>query len=118
MKPAGNSSITRINYGQATAARINWGGLHIPAYVWLVMIIAAAAALSVSTVMRARAQARQAQASLIQVSESVRQAQAENSSIRQRIERLKKDPQAAEAAARAQMRYLSANEIPVKLREQ
>ncbi|MCW5968837.1 MAG: septum formation initiator family protein [Blastocatellales bacterium] len=116
MKPVGNSSVTRVTYTQAAAARISWGGLYIPSYVWLLMIIAAAAALSITTAMRAREQAQQAQASYAQTAERVRAVQAENEAIRARIKRLQSDPRVQREEARTHLNYLGANEVPVKLR--
>lgn len=117
MKPVGNSSVTRVNYSQAVAARITWRGLYIPNYVWLVMVMVAALAISVSTAVRSREQARSAQVSYEQTAERVKQMQLENQRIRDRIKQLREDPRAAELAAREQLNYLRPNEVAVKLKQ-
>ena len=116
LKPVGNSSVTRLTYSQAIAARFSWGGLHLPNYVCLVMIMIAAAAISISTAVRAREDARNAQLSFQQTSERVAQMRADNERIRARIKQLRDDPRAAEQAAREQLNYLRANEVAVKLK--
>lgn len=116
MKPVGNSSVNRLTYSQAIAARFSWGGLHLPNYVCLVMIMIAAAAISISTAVRSREEARNAQHSLQQTSERVAQMRADNERIRARIKQLRDDPRAAEQAAREQLNYLRANEVAVKLK--
>ena len=116
MKLVGTSSVTRVNETQAATTRVAWGKLYIPTYVWLVMIVAAAIALSVATAVRAREQARQAQASYQQTAERVMQAQAENDAIRERIKRLQSDPRTQQEEARKQLNQLGPNEIAVKLK--
>ncbi len=116
MKPVGNSSVTRVNYAQAVAARTTWRGLYIPNYVWLVMIMVAAVAISVSTAIRSREQARNAEISYQQTAERVKQLQLDNQRIRERIKQLRDDPRAAEQAAREQLHYLRPNEVAVKLK--
>jgi cell division protein FtsB len=118
LKPVGNSSVTRVNYSDAVVQRFTWRGLYIPNYVWLVMIMIAALAISVSTAIRAREQARNAQMSYNQTAERVSLMQAENQRIRERIKQLREDPRAAELAARDQLNYLRPNEVAVKLKGQ
>jgi len=116
LKPVGNSSVTRVNYSQAVATRITWRGFYIPNYVWLVMIVVAAAAISASSAIRAREQARSAQASYQQTAERAKQMQVDNARIRERTKQLREDPRATEQAAREQLHYLRPNEVAVKLR--
>lgn len=116
MKPVGNSSVTRVSYSEAVAARITWRGLYIPNYIWLVMIMIAALAISVSTAIRSREQARNAQVSYDQTAERVKKMRLENQRIRERIKQLREDPRAAEQAAREQLNYLRPNEVAVKLK--
>ena len=118
MKPVGNSSITRVSYSDAAVQRFSWRGLYLPNYVWLVMIMIAALAISVSTALRAREQARNAQVSYAQTADRVAQMRAENERIRQRIKQLREDPRATEIAAREQLNYLRPNEVAVKLKTQ
>ena len=118
MKPVGNSTVTRVNYSEAVAQRFNWRGLYIPNYVWLVMVMVAALAISVSTAIRSREQARNAQLSYDQTAERVNQMQLANQRIRERIKQLREDPRAAELAARDQLNYLRPNEVAVKLKAQ
>ena len=118
MKPVGNSSVTRVNYSDAVVQRFTWRGLYIPNYVWLVMIMVAALAISVSTAIRAREQALNAQISYDQTAERVKQMQVANARIRERIKQLREDPRAAEIAAREQLNYLRPNEVAVKLKGQ
>ncbi len=117
MKPVVNSSVTRVNYSEAVAARITWRGLYIPNYAWLVMIMVAALAISVSTAISSREQARNAQLSNAQTAERVRQVQVENQRIRERIKQLREDPRAVEQAAREQLHYLGPNEVAVRLKQ-
>jgi cell division protein FtsB len=116
LKPVGNSSVTRVNYSQAVATRISWRGFYIPNYVWLVMIVVAATAISASTAIRAREQARNAQISYQQTAERAKQMQIDNARIRERTKQLREDPRANEQAAREQLHYLRPNEVAVKLR--
>lgn len=116
MKPASNSSVSRLSYVEAAAIRISPGGLNIPGYVWLAMIVIAALAISISTAMRAREQARNAQASYQQTAERIRLMQAENERIRGHIKQLREDPRATEQAAREQLHYVAQNEVAVKVR--
>ena len=116
MKPASNSSISRLNYVEAAAIRISPGLLNIPTYVWLAMIVIAALAISISTAMRAREQARNAQASYQQTAERISLIQAENEQIRARVKQLREDPRAIDQAAREKLHYVAPNEVPVKVR--
>ncbi|MEP7270180.1 MAG: septum formation initiator family protein [Acidobacteriota bacterium] len=116
LKPVGNSSVTRVNYSEAVAARITWRGLYIPNYVWLAMVMVAALAISASTALRSREQARNAEISYQQTAERVKQLQFDNQRIRERIKQLRDDPRAAEQAAREQLNYLRPNEVAVKLK--
>lgn len=116
MKPASNSSVSRLSYVEAAALRISPSGLSIPGYVWMAMIVIAALAISISTAMRAREQARNAQASYQQTAERMRLMQAENEQIRTHIKQLKDDPRATELAAREQLHYVAQNEVAVKVR--
>jgi len=118
LKPVSNSTVTRVNYSEAVAQRFSWRGLYIPNYVWLVMIMVAALAISVSTAIRSREQARNAQLSYNQTAERVSQMQVENKRIRERIKQLREDPRAGELAAREQLNYLRPNEVAVKLKAQ
>lgn len=116
MKPVGNSSVTRINYAQAVAARTIWRGLYIPNYMWLMMIVVAAVAISISTAVRSREQARNAQISYQQTAERVKLMQIENARVRERIKQMREDPRVGELAAREQLHYLRPNEVAVKLK--
>lgn len=116
MKPASNSSVSRLSYVEAAAIRISPGGLNIPGYVWLAMIVIAALAISISTAVRAREQARNAQASYQQTAERIKLMQGENEQIRTYIKQLKEDPRATAQAAREQLHYVAPNEVAVKVR--
>ena len=116
MKPASNSSVSRLSYVEAAAIRISPGGLNIPGYVWLAMIVISALAISVSTAMRAREQARNAQASYQQTSDRIRLVQSENEQLRARVKQLRDDPRATEQAARERLHYVAHNEVAVKVR--
>lgn len=113
MKPAVNSSLTKFNYGQVATVRAAWWALKIPNFVWLAMIITAAAALSLNTIAREREEVHRAQSTFAQAEGQVTQAQTANQRLKVEIKKLKDDPRAVERAAQERLNYLRSNEIVV-----
>jgi cell division protein FtsB len=113
LKPVVNSSLPKITYTQVSTARAAWWALKIPNYVWLAMIMAAAAALSLSTLAREREEVRRAQAAFTQAQGRVAQVQTANQRLKTEVKNLKNDPRAAERAAQERLNYVRPNEIVV-----
>lgn len=116
MKPAVNSSWTKYNYHQVAQARTAWWALKVPNYVWLAMMITAAAALSFTTIAREREEVRRAQTAYSQTEGQAKQAQSQNEQLRAGIKGLKNDRRALDRAAQDRLNYVRPNEIVVSPR--
>jgi cell division protein FtsB len=113
LKPAVNSSFTKFNYGQVATVRAAWWALRIPNYVWLAMIITAAAALALNTIAREREEVRRAQTALAQTQGRAAQTQTVNQRLKDEIKGLKNDPRAIGRAAHERLNYVHQNEIVI-----
>ena len=113
MKPAVNSSLTKINYGQVATVRAAWWALKIPNYVWLAMILTAATALSLNAMTRESEEVRRAEAARSQTAGRVTQAQTSNQQLKGEVQSLKNDPEVAARAAQERLNYLRPNEIMI-----
>jgi septal ring factor EnvC (AmiA/AmiB activator) len=113
LKPAVNSSLTKFGYTQVATARAAWWALRLPNYVWLAMILVAAAALSLNTIAREREEVRRAQTSYSQTESRFQQAQTENQKLKTELKSLKQNPGVAGRAVQDRLHYVRPNEIVV-----
>ena len=89
--------------------------LAIPSWVVFCMIMLATFAVCVTVTMRARAELRGAEQKFEQMNADVEKIRETNASLRRDVERLRKDPRAIEAAARARLNMVHPNEVVVPL---
>ncbi|MBO0799224.1 MAG: septum formation initiator family protein [Blastocatellia bacterium] len=98
------------------AAEYLWWVPRIPNFVWLAMVILTVVALSISTLKRSWEQEEDARASFSYTQDRVEKARSENQEIRERTDRIRKDPRVAAQVAHDQLRLLRANEVVVAVR--
>ena len=96
-----------------TPAEVRRRGGIIPAWVVLGMVILATFAICVSVTMRTRTRMSLASQQYGRMQSDVDQLRSSNQVLRVEIERLNSDPRAIEAAARARLNMVRANEIVV-----
>ena len=96
-----------------TPAEVRRRGGIIPAWVVFGMVILATFAICVSVTMRTRTRMSLASQQYGRMQSDVDQLRNSNQSLRVEIERLNSDPRAIEAAARARLNMVRANEIVV-----
>jgi cell division protein FtsB len=89
--------------------------LSIPSWVVFCMIMLATFAVCVTVTMRAQAELRGAEQKFEQMNADVEKIRETNASLRRDVERLRKDPRAIEAAARARLNMVHPNEVVVPL---
>jgi cell division protein FtsB len=89
--------------------------LAIPSWVVFCMIMLATFAVCVTVTMRAQAELRGAEQKFEQMNADVEKIRETNASLRRDVERLRKDPRAIEAAARARLNMVHPNEVVVPL---
>ena len=85
----------------------------IPSWVVFTMIILATFALCITVTMRTHAEMRSAEQKLSQMTTEVQAINNTNNSLKREVQRLQTDPRAIEAAARARLNMVRANEIVV-----
>jgi len=96
-----------------TPAEVRRRGGIIPAWVVFGMVILATFAICVSVTMRTRTRMSLASQQYGRMQSDVDQLRNSNQALRVEIERLNSDPRAIEAAARARLNMVRANEIVV-----
>ena len=96
-----------------TPAEVRRRGGIIPAWVVFGMVILATFAICVSVTMRTRTRMSLASQQYGRMQSDVDQLRSSNQVLRVEIERLNSDPRAIEAAARARLNMVRANEIVV-----
>ena len=96
-----------------TPAEVRRRGGIIPAWVVFGMVILATFAICVSVTMRTRTRMSLASQQYGRMQSDVDQLRSSNQALRVEIERLNSDPRAIEAAARARLNMVRANEIVV-----
>ncbi len=103
---------------EAVAARagVRRRDLALPSWVVFCMIMLATFAVCVTVTMRTHAEMRSASAAYERMSADVESFRSRNDLLRRETERLRRDPRAIEAAARARLNLLRANEVVVPLR--
>lgn len=89
--------------------------LSIPSWVVFCMIMLATFAVCVTVTLRAQAEMRGAEQKFEQMNADVEKIRETNASLRRDAERLRKDPRAIEAAARARLNMVHPNEVVVPL---
>ena len=89
--------------------------LAVPSWVVFCMIMLATFAVCVTVTMRAQAEMRGAEQKFEQMGADVQRIRETNASLQKDIERLRKDPRAIEAAARARLNMVRSNEVVVPL---
>ena len=89
--------------------------LSIPSWVVFCMIMLATFAVCVTVTMRAQAELRGAEQKFEQMNTDVEKIRQTNAGLRRDVERLRKDPRAIEAAARARLNMVHPNEVVVPL---
>ena len=89
--------------------------LAVPSWVVFCMIMLATFAVCVTVTMRAQAELRGAEQKFEQMNADVEKIRETNASLRRDVERLRKDPRAIEAAARARLNMVHPNEVVVPL---
>jgi hypothetical protein len=118
LKPVVNSTSTR--YAQFTSAvsaeRVARWTPRLPGYVWLAMIMVAAAALAVGTMARTRGEMREARTAYAEAQASVARAEGANHLRRAKLRSLQENPQAIERQAEERLHYVRPNEIIVGTR--
>ena len=90
--------------------------LAIPSWVVFCMIMLATFAVCVTVTMRTHAEMRGAEHKLGLMNADVEKIRDTNASLKQEVERLRKDPRAIEAAARARLNMVHPNEVVVSLK--
>ncbi|MBC7932064.1 MAG: septum formation initiator family protein [Rubrivivax sp.] len=90
--------------------------LAIPSWAVFCMIMLATFAVCVTVTMRTHAEMRGAEQKLGMMNADVEKIRDTNASLKQEVERLRKDPRAIEAAARARLNMVHPNEIVVSLK--
>ena len=90
--------------------------LSVPSWVVFCMIMLSTFAVCVTVTMRTHAEMRGAEQKLGVMSADVEKIRSTNASLKQEVERLSKDPRAIEAAARARLNMVHANEVVVPLK--
>jgi cell division protein FtsB len=103
--------ISRELVGTRTEVRRR-GGL-IPSWAVFTMIMLATFALCVTVTMRTHAEMRSAEQKFSQMTTEVQALSNTNDSLKREVQRLQNDPRAIEAAARARLNMVRANEIVV-----
>ena len=98
-----------------TRTKIRRRDLAIPSWVVFCMIMLATFAVCVTVTMRAQAEMRGAELKFEQTNADVERIRETNASLRRDVERLRKDPRAIEAAARARLNMVHPNEVVVPL---
>jgi cell division protein FtsB len=96
-----------------TRAEVRRRGGLIPSWAMFTMIMLATLALCVSVTMRTHAEMRSAEQKYSQMRTEVQSLTNTNDSLRREAQRLQNDPRAIEAAARARLNMVRANEIVV-----
>jgi cell division protein FtsB len=99
----------------APRATVRRRAFAIPSWVVFCMIMLATFAVCVTVTMRTHAEMSTAESKLGQMSTDVKKIRSTNDSLRQEVERLRKDPRAIEAAARTRLNMVRANEIVVPI---
>ena len=97
---------------ETTAGARRRAGL-IPSWVVFTMIILATFALCVTVTMRTHAEMRSAEQKFRQMSADVEMLRNTNADIEREVHRLRTDPRAIEAAARARLNMVRADEVVV-----
>lgn len=103
--------------GEGVGGRVLGGrrALTVPSWVVFCMIILATFAVCATVTMRTHAERLTAEQRFTQVSTDVEKIKADNASLQTQVERLRRDPQAVETAARTRMNMVRANEIVIPL---
>lgn len=101
--------------GAGTRAATRRRDLSIPSWVVFSMIMLATFAVCVTVTMRTRAASVAAEQKFVQMEAEVEAIRQKNASLRRDVERLRRDPRAKEAAARARLNMVRANEVVVPL---
>jgi cell division protein FtsB len=96
-----------------TRAEVRRRGGLIPSWAVFTMIMLATLALCVTVTMRTHAEMRGAEQKVSQMHTEVQTLSNTNDSLRREAERLQNDPRAIEAAARARLNMVRANEFVV-----
>ena len=96
-----------------TRAEVRRRGGLIPSWAVFTIIILATFALCVTVTMRTHAEMRSAEQKFSQMHTEVQAISNTNDSLRREAQRLRNDPRAIEAAARARLNMVRANEIVV-----
>ena len=96
-----------------TRAEVRRRGGLIPSWAVFTMILLATFALCVTVTMRTHAEMRSAEQKFSQTQTEVQALSNTNDSLRREVQRLQNDPRAIEAAARARLNMVRANEIVV-----
>ena len=96
-----------------TRAEVRRRGGLIPSWAVFTMIMLATFALCVTVTMRTHAEMRSAEQKYSQMRTEVQTLTNTNDSLRREAQRLQNDPRAIEAAARARLNMVRANEIVV-----
>jgi cell division protein FtsB len=96
-----------------TRAEVRRRGGIIPSWAVFTMIMLATFALCVTVTMRTHAEMRGAEQKFSQIRTEVQTLSNANDSLRRQAERLQNDPRAIEAAARARLNMVRANEFVV-----
>ncbi|HEY9403307.1 MAG TPA: septum formation initiator family protein [Pyrinomonadaceae bacterium] len=96
-----------------TRAEVRRRGGLIPSWAVFTMIMLATFALCVTVTMRTHAEMRGAEQKVSQIRTEVQTLSNANDSLRREAERLQNDPRAIEAAARARLNMVRANEFVV-----
>jgi cell division protein FtsB len=96
-----------------TRAEVRRRGGLIPSWAVFTMILLATFALCVTVTMRTHAEMRSAEQRFSQTQTEVQTLSNTNDSLKREVQRLQHDPRAIEAAARARLNMVRANEIVV-----
>ena len=108
-------TLESVGVASVSRAAVRRRELLIPSWVVFCMIMLATFAVCVTVTMRTHAAMSSAESKLEQMKAEVGKIRDTNAALRQRVERLRKDPRVIEAAARERFNMVRANEVIVPL---
>jgi len=108
-------TLEAVGVASVSRAAVRRRELLIPSWVVFCMIMLATFAVCVTVTMRTHAAMNSAESKFEQMNAEVGKIRDTNAALRQRVERLRKDPRAIEAAARERFNMVRSNEVIVPL---
>ena len=110
-----SAAMEAASVAASSRAAVRRRELAIPSWVVFCMIMLATFAVCVTVTMRTHAAMESAESKFEQTNAEVEKIRDTNAALRQRVERLRKDPRAIESAARERFNMVRPNEVIVPL---